>query len=123
MNKNIIEKTIGMNNRNLIFIVNNLLILSFIFLKLIDFTTTFQQLEYGNIFEANPFVINLVQNPSLMYFLLFLYFSFLFVVNFLTYYKSGYGEIQKVLLFIVIFSNLIGIVVLLHNYDVYMNVV
>ena len=120
MEKVILRKMVK-KDRYLIFITNNLLILSFGLLKLVDFITTFQQLEYGNIFEANLFAVNLVQNPLLMYFLLFLYVSFLFIINFLTYYNYGYNEIQKLLLFIIVISNLIGIVVLWYNYNIYIN--
>ena len=110
-------------NKNTIFITNNLLVLSYIVLKLIGFITTFRQLEYGNIFEANPFAVDLVHDPLLMYFLLFSYVSFLVVVNFLTYYKSGYNEIQKIFLFLIVISNIIGIFALLYNYNVYINMV
>ena len=110
-----------MKNKNEIFIVNNLLILSYIILKLTDFITTFQQLKYNNIIEANPFAVDLVQNPLLMYCLLFLFILLMFTINFLTYYRTGYDEIQKLFLLLIIFSNLIGIIVLLYNYDVYVN--
>ena len=104
-----------------IFITNNLLILSYVILKLIDFITTFQYLGVNSITESNPFAVDLVKNPLLLISLFTGMIIIFILINIFTYLKHEYSSIQNLFL-LIIFSNLIGFGVLIHNFYVFVEV-
>ena len=82
-----------MKTKDVIFITNNLLILSYVILKLIDLITTFQWLGIRGITEANPFAVDLVKN-SILLVSLFISMIVLFVfINIFTYLKVDYNSV------------------------------
>ena len=56
-----------MKTKPLIFISNNLLILGYVILKLIDFITTFNVVGTNGIIESNPFAVDLVKKGKFGY--------------------------------------------------------
>ena len=111
-----------MKTKPLIFISNNLLILGYVILKLIDIITTFNVVGTNGIIESNPFAVDLVKNPLLLISLFVGNIIIFILINTFTYLKIDYSSIQNLFLFIIILSNLISFGVLVNNYYVFIEV-
>ena len=108
-----------MKNKTIIFISNNLLILSYVILVSIDIITTLQYVGVNGIIEINPITVVLIKNPLLFISLLIGNIILFVFINFFIYFKTKYNDILRFFLIILIINNLIGFSVLVNNYYVF----
>ena len=109
--------------KNLILFVSNFLLIGFLFCqKLFDIFTSLHFIGYKGIYEANIFVVPLLENPILLLSLFFLFIGFISGINLLFYYKKGFNEFLYIYLFFLVLLNLQGIWVLINNYEIFKRV-
>lgn len=105
------------------FIINWLLIVSFLILKLIDFITTLIFLEKNLINESNPFAVPLTKNALLLYSLLLLFMSFISILNIAFYKIKFFNDFLTYFLIFIILLNIQSIYVLIHNYEIFIRII
>lgn len=104
----------------LIYYANLALIFVLIPVKIIDFSMSLEYIGTNDIFEANPFGYIFLNNP-LMFIALLGVISICFIFANVVIYKR-FPKLNLFLTFVLILSNLIGIYVLLNNFNVLLEV-
>lgn len=99
---------------NRTYLINNLLILSFFFLKLIDIYISTIAINEGKAIELTNLFINY---PELQYYFLFLLPVMFFLFNILVLKK--FQELIPLVLILITFLNIIGLFVLVNNFEIY----
>ena len=107
-------------NKTLIFYLNFILILIFIPIKIIDFLMSLLYIGTNNIVETNPFGYIFLENPLFMFTMFIILLLFYILSNFIIY--KMFQELMNLLLSILILNNLIGIYVLINNFQILLTI-
>ncbi|MFX1567901.1 MAG: DUF5658 family protein [Promethearchaeota archaeon] len=98
-----------------LFLTNNFFISCFFILKLTDIIITLQYVKLETFCEGNPFAVQLIENPLVAFFLLFILTTAFAFINMLIYHNKNFNCLQELFLILIIFSNLISFLVIMDN--------